>query len=169
VASPQTKSAVTIQAESEPKEEVSIKAPRAHARRAPGETYFALVHRFPLRTIESDAELERARTLLNELLDRVSLRRDQEDYLDVLGVLIEQYERSRHPLPSVSDLDMLRHFLDSRGVTCSEAARGAGIAVSTLSSILAGKRKLNRNHIESLAQYFRVKPAVFLTSATEVA
>ncbi len=102
-------------------------------------------------------------------MDCDSLGRDEGDYLDVLGSLIDQYERSRHPLPSVSDVDMLRHFLDSRGVTCTEAARGAGIAVSTLSSILADKRKMDRNHIESLARYFRVKPAVFFGSATEVA
>ena len=166
MASLRTKAVANITAGSEAKPDDQTKAPRARARRAPGEAYFALVHRFPLRTIESDGELERARTVLNELLDRDSLGRDQEDYLDVLGGLIDQYERSRHPLPSVSDLDMLRHFLDARGVTCTEAARGAGIAVSTLSSILAGKRKMNRTHIESLARYFRVKPAVFLGSTT---
>jgi HTH-type transcriptional regulator / antitoxin HigA len=138
------------------------KMTRPRARPAPGEAYFALVRRFPLRSIESDAELERARTVLNELLDRESLDRGEEDYLDTLGDLIEKYERTCHPLPPVSDLDMLRHFLDTRGVTCTEAARGAGIAVSTLSSILTGKRRMNRDHIEALARYFRVPPASFL-------
>jgi HTH-type transcriptional regulator/antitoxin HigA len=115
-----------------------------------------------LRSIQSDKELERARTLLNELLDASSLDPDQEDYLDVLGDLIDQYERTHHPLPPVSDLDMLRHFLDTRGLTRAEAARGAGIAVSTLSSILNGNRTMNRSHIEALARFFRVSPAVFL-------
>ncbi len=167
MASPRMKSAVNRPSESEVKPRDRTQAPCA--RRAPGEAYFALVHRFPLRTIESDGELERARAILNELLDRHSLGRDREDYLDVLGGLIDQYERNRHPLPPVSDLDMLKHFLDTRGVTCTEAARGAGIAVSTLSSILMGKRKMNRTHIESLARYFRVKPAVFLGSTTDPA
>jgi HTH-type transcriptional regulator/antitoxin HigA len=57
---------------------------------------------------------------------------------------------------------MLRYYLESRGFTCTEAARGAGIAVSTLSSILAGKRKMNRDHIEALARLFRVAPGSFL-------
>ena len=86
----------------------------------------------------------------------------------VLGSLIDHYERTRHPLPPVSDLDMLQHFLESRGVTLTQAARGAGIAVSTLSSILAGNRKMNRTHLESLARYFRVAPAVFLGPATKL-
>ena len=57
---------------------------------------------------------------------------------------------------------MLRHFLESRGLTSTEAAQVAGIAVSTLSSILAGKRKMNRRHIEALARFFRVAPGSFL-------
>jgi HTH-type transcriptional regulator/antitoxin HigA len=62
----------------------------------------------------------------------------------------------------VSDVDMLRHFLDSRDITCTETAHGTGIAISTLSSILAGKRRMNRGHIEALALFFRVAPGSFL-------
>jgi hypothetical protein len=47
--------------------------------------------------------------------------------------LIDKYEQAHHPLPPISEVDMLRHFLDTRRVTRSETARGAGIAVSTLS------------------------------------
>jgi HTH-type transcriptional regulator / antitoxin HigA len=137
------------------------------SRRGPGEAYFELVRRFPLRPIESDAELERARNILNELLDRDSLDRDRADYLDVLGDLIGKYEEAHHPLPPISEVEMLRHFLDTRGVTRSETARSTGIAVSSLSSILAGKRRMNRDHIEALAQFFKVSPAVFLRSRPE--
>ena len=144
-----------------------IKRRPASSRGAAGEAYFELVRQFPLRSIKTDQELERARTVLNELLDRDTLDRDADDYLDVLGDLIERYERARHPLPPVSDIDMLRHFLDSRGLTCTETARGTGIAVSTLSSILAGKRKMNRGHIETLASFFRVAPGCFLGPATQ--
>jgi HTH-type transcriptional regulator / antitoxin HigA len=134
----------------------------ARPRSAPGESYFELVRRFPLRAIETDQELERARTLLNELLDRDQLDLDVDDYLDILGDVIERYERVHHPLPSVSDVDMLRHFLESRGLSCTEVAQGAGIAISTVSSILAGKRKMSRHHIEALARFFRVAPGSFL-------
>ena len=140
---------------------------RVPTRGAAGETYFELVRRFPLRAIESEKELEQARALLNELLDRDKLDRDSDDYLDILGDLIERYERVHHALPAVSDVDMLRHFLDSRGLTCTEAGRATGIAVSTLSSILAGKRKMNRGHIETLAHFFRVAPGCFLGPAAE--
>jgi antitoxin component HigA of HigAB toxin-antitoxin module len=37
-----------------------------------------------------------------------------------------------------------------------------GLAVSTISEILAGKRKLALKHIAELARFFGVKQAVFL-------
>jgi HTH-type transcriptional regulator/antitoxin HigA len=167
MATPRTKDAATPKAKARNPTRHKVRQPRA--RPAPGEAYFALVRRFPLRPIESDAELEGARAVLNELLDRDSLSRDQEDYLDVLGDLLDKYERANHPLPPVSGLDMLRHFLDTRGVTHTQASRGAGIAASTLSSILTGKRRMNRDHIEALARYFRVPPGLFLEPLHEMA
>ena len=57
---------------------------------------------------------------------------------------------------------MLRHLIDAKSVTLSEVAAKTGIAVSTLSSVLRGKRELNRGHIEKLAPVFGVAPGVFL-------
>jgi HTH-type transcriptional regulator / antitoxin HigA len=161
MATPRTKAARKPEGGGEP---ASRAARPGRSRRAPGEPYFELVRRFPLRPIEPDTELERARAVLNELLDRDSLDRDRADYLEVLGHLIDRYEQAHHPLPPVSEVDMLRHFLDTRGASLSEAARGSGIAVSSLSAILSGKRRMNRDHIEALAGYFRVSPDVFLRS-----
>ncbi len=41
-------------------------------------------------------------------------------------------------------------------------AAGTGLAESTVSEILAGKRKLGMKHIQALARFFKVKAAVFL-------
>jgi HTH-type transcriptional regulator / antitoxin HigA len=40
-------------------------------------------------------------------------------------------------------------------------AKGPGIAESTISEVLAGRRKLNRAQIGKLAHYFRVGPETF--------
>ena len=40
-------------------------------------------------------------------------------------------------------------------------AEGAGIAESTISEVLAGKRRLNRARIGKLARHFRVEPGAF--------
>lgn len=65
-------------------------------------------------------------------------------------------------MPPVPDADMLRHLIESRDTTQKRLAEATGIAVSTVSEVLAGKRRLDRKHIEPLAAHFGVSPAVFL-------
>ena len=123
--------------------------------------YFDLVLRFPLRPIRSDKELDEAVRMVDSLLDRRNLISEEEDYLEVLGDLIEQYESEAHPMPPVSDAEMLRHLIEAKGVSQTQISDATGIADSTISEVLKGKRSLNRNHIGKLARYFNVSPDVF--------
>ena len=65
-------------------------------------------------------------------------------------------------MPPVSDAQMLRHLIEAKGVAQVQVARATGIAESTISAVLAGNRRLNRNHIEKLASYFHVGASAFL-------
>lgn len=123
--------------------------------------YFGLVRCFPLRPIRSDKELNAAVKLVDSLLDRKDLAREEEDYLEVLGDLIEQYESEAHPVAPVSDVEMLHHLIEAKGVSQTEVSKATGIADSTISEVLKGKRSLNRSHIGKLARYFGVSPDVF--------
>jgi HTH-type transcriptional regulator / antitoxin HigA len=99
--------------------------------------------------------------MVDLLLDRRDLASEEDDYLEVLGDLIEQYESEAHPMPPVSDAKMLRHLIEAKGVSQTQISRATGIADSTISEVLKGKRSLNRNHIGKLARYFKVSPDVF--------
>src|SRR5688572_27124346 len=98
--------------------------------------YLELVRRFPLRPLRSDAELDRAIAVINSLIDRDRLEPGEEDYLDVLGDLVEKYEDEHHPMPPLSDAEMLRYLIESRDVTQVQAAAGTGLAESTISEVL---------------------------------
>jgi HTH-type transcriptional regulator/antitoxin HigA len=133
------------------------------ARGAPGgDRYLELVWRFPLRPLRSDGDLDAAIAVIDALLDRDDLDPGEEDYLDVLGDLVKKYETEAHPMPPVSDAEMLRYLIETRETTQAAVSEATGIAESTISEVLAGKRGLNRRHIESLARHFRVSPAVFM-------
>jgi len=123
--------------------------------------YLQLIQRFPLRPIRSDAELNEAIRMIDSLLDRRDLAPEEEDYLDVLGDLVERYESEAHPMAPVSDAEMLRHLIEAKGVSQTAVAKATGIADSTISEAVSGKRALNRSHIGKLARYFAVSPDVF--------
>src|SRR5262249_33904297 len=120
---------------------------------------------FPLRPLRTDADLDAAVAVIDALIDRPTLTAPEQDYLDVLSDLVEAYESETIPMRPVGDAELLRFLIEQKGVTQVAAASGAGIAESTISEVLAGKRKLNRTQIAKLARYFHVEPGAFLADA----
>jgi HTH-type transcriptional regulator / antitoxin HigA len=127
-----------------------------------GAAYLALIRRFPLRPLRTDAELDAASQLIDELTIRDDLSSAEFDYLDVLGDLVEKYEDKHVEMPHVSDAAMLRSLMDEKGVRQADVVRGTGVSKTVLSLVLNGKRDLTREHIETLSKYFEVGPAAFL-------
>ena len=125
--------------------------------------YLDLVRQFPLRPLRTDADLDAAVAVIDALIDRPELVAPEQDYLDVLSDLVEACESEMIPMRPVGDAELLRFLIEQKNVTQAAAASGAGIAESTISEVLAGKRKLNRTQIAKLARYFHVKPATFVS------
>ena len=122
--------------------------------------YLELVQNFPLRPIRSDEELMQAIAVIDSLITR-ALDDGEQDYLDVLSDIVEKYENDEHPMPPVSDSEMLRHLIDARGITQAKLASDTGLPDSTISEILNGRRQLTRKQVNLMAKYFDVSPGVF--------
>ena len=130
----------------------------------PGPTneYLELINEFPLRHLRSERDLDRATEMADELAVRKSLSRAERDYLDVLVDIIERYEDEHHAIEPLPDGEILRFLIEQGGTTQMHVARETGIANSTISSVLQGKRELTRRQITNLAGFFHVDPGVFL-------
>lgn len=124
--------------------------------------YLELVSKFPLRPINTEEELDAATEVIHELIDQETRSKAEDDYLDVLTRIVEKYEEVHYPMEDVPANEMLAELMEEKQLTQAQVAKGAGIAVSTVSEILSGKRKLTRGQIEKLAKFFKVGPAVFI-------
>jgi HTH-type transcriptional regulator/antitoxin HigA len=143
------------------------KTTEVQSRGTTSDRYFALIRKLPLRPVRSERKLDQAIAMIDRLLARGRLARDEEDYLDVLSDLVEKYEDEHYPIEPVSGLDALRHLVESSGKTRAIVAAEAGLPESTLSEVLLGRRRLNTRHIGILARYFRIDPGVFLDVPAE--
>ena len=123
--------------------------------------YLELLAKFPLRPVRTEAELDAATAVIHELIDQETRSVAEDDYLDVLSRLVEEYEAEHYPVEAVPDAEMLAYLMELQGRTQTDVAKGAKIAASTVSEVLSGKRTLNRGQIGKLARYFRVGPGVF--------
>jgi HTH-type transcriptional regulator/antitoxin HigA len=126
--------------------------------------YLELVRQFPLRPLRNDSDLDAAVEAIDRLVDQSTLTTPEQDYLDVLSDLVEAYETETIRMRPVGDADLLRFLIEQKKVTQATVAAGSGIAESTISEVLAGKRKLNRPQIAKLSRYFRIEPGAFLSS-----
>ncbi len=123
--------------------------------------YLSLIRRFPLRPLASESDLDSAVAVIDSLIDKDVLSAPEQDYLDVLSGLVENYEIEAVPIKPVGDAELLRFLLSAKGVKQGQTASDTGIAESTISEVLAGKRKLNRSQIGKLSKYFHVEPGAF--------
>ena len=124
--------------------------------------YLDLIRAFPLRPIRTDAELRQAEKVLHALVDTESLSVLEQDYLLILGNLIEEYEEKAYLIEDLPPHEMLAGLIEAKEITQSAVAKATGIPVSTISELLAQKREFNVSHIEKLCAYFGVGPSAFI-------
>jgi HTH-type transcriptional regulator/antitoxin HigA len=73
---------------------------------------------------------------------------------------VASYEDEHHQIEPASDADMLAHLMDAKGITQIELSRGAAVPKSTISEILAGRKRFTRQLIRKFATYFHVHASV---------
>ncbi len=112
------------------------------------------------RLIHSDEELERYTEALFDLTAKPRPTRDEVTAIELLTLLIDQYESERYPVPDASPIEVLRFLIERNGLTQRDLSSELG-SEATVSLVLSGKRSLTRNHIAKLSRRFRVSPAAF--------
>ena len=124
------------------------------------DAYLELVQAFPLASIKSDEYLEAAQEVMDQLLAQSDLEDGGAMYLDALSDLVAAYEDDHHTIEPASDADMLRHLMEAKDITQAQISRETGIAKSTISEVLAGKKAFSRQMIRKLSDYFKVDASV---------
>jgi HTH-type transcriptional regulator/antitoxin HigA len=109
--------------------------------------------------IDSDAELARARTLVEQLWD-------SDDPADVARLeaqarLISAYEERQWPRRSPSAGELIRHLMDQHGFTRADMVPILGTP-SRVSEVLRGKKGLSMAMVQRLRARFRVPADLLL-------
>jgi HTH-type transcriptional regulator/antitoxin HigA len=124
------------------------------------DAYLELVQLLPLASIKSDEHLEAAQEVMDRLLAKGEFDDGEEMYLDALSDLVAAYEDEHHAIAPASDADMLRHLMEAKDISQAQLSRETGIAKSTISEVLAGKKAFSRQLIRKFADYFKVDVSV---------
>lgn len=123
-------------------------------------TYIDLLQAFPPRPIKSESELLATQKVIDALIDRAPLTLDEEDYLNVLGTLVYEYEETLEPIPDIYGVELLKVLMAERGLRQKDLVP-IFKTESIASAILNKQRQLTTRHIQELAEFFNVSPAAF--------
>ena len=112
--------------------------------------------------IQTEEEYQRLLAATRELVEQPEQELSEEEgrLLQLLSVLVEEYEDRVHPLPQTRPHKMLAYLLEERQMRPSDLS--SVLPKSRVSEILSGKRGISKSQAKRLAQVFRVPVEVFL-------
>ena len=125
------------------------------------EKYMQLLQDFPPRPITSEADFAATQAVINRLLDKPELTPEEEDYLDVLGALVSEYENQQEDLiPDIYGVELLKVLIAEQNLKQKDLV-SIFKTESIVSDVLNEKRQLTTRHIQELSEFFHFSPAVF--------
>lgn len=125
--------------------------------------YIELLKTFPPRPISSEEELLTTQEVIDSLIDRGELTPDEQDYLNVLGTLVYEYEQLHHePTPDLHGVELIKALLTELDLRQKDLV-SIFKTESIVSAVLNGQRQLTANHIRKLADFFTSLLLLFLS------
>ncbi len=122
--------------------------------------YAALLSETRPEVIRDEGQNQDYVRLLEKLTDKKPVTRAQEKLIELLAVLVEDFESKHSPVPEATPVAIIRHLMEAHGLRQKDLMDIFGTE-SITSEVLHGKRELTKEHIERLSARFGVSPAVF--------
>lgn len=122
--------------------------------------YLDLLRQFPPRFIRSEEDFDATQKVVDTLLDKPTLTNEEEEYLNVLGALIYEYEETLEPIPDIYGVELLKCLLEERNLQDKDLIP-IFETESIVSEILNGKRELTDKDIQKFAEFFKISPDMF--------
>lgn len=112
--------------------------------------------------IRTEREYQRLLRSVARMMEKPDAEISEEEgrLLEMLSILIEEYEDRAHPLPKFEPHKMLAYLVRERNLKASDL--WPILPKSRVSEILSGKRGISKAQAKSLAAFFRVPVELFL-------
>ena len=119
--------------------------------------YGQLLAKVQPHPIKDDREYDRVVAEVGRLMAQGEgkLSREETSLLEMLSILIEDYDRKHYPLAPAQPHKMLSFLLEQRGLEPHDLWPVLG-SKSRVSEILSGKRAISKAHAKKLAAFFHV-------------
>lgn len=122
--------------------------------------YGALLSETKPEVIHDEGQNDMFVARLEELTSKQVVTPAEEKLIELLTVLIENFEAQHYPVQASGPLDVIRHLMEENHLRQKDLVDVFGTE-SIVSDVLNGKRDLAKDHIRKLSERFGVSPALF--------
>lgn len=132
------------------------------------QNYSQLLLTFLPRTIKGEADYIAVQKEIDRLIDQDDLSPAEQDYLDLLGTLLWEYEARTEPKAhyELRGIDLVKGLMELHGLKQKDLLP-IFKTKSISSAILSGQRKLTAEHINRLAAFFHISHAWFFEPVSD--
>ena len=125
--------------------------------------YGELLAKVQPHPIKDEREYDRLVAEVGRLMEggEENLSAEETSLLEILSILIEEYDRKHYPLSPSQPHKMLAFLLEQRGLEPHDLWPVLG-SKSRVSEILSGKRAISKVQAKKLAEFFRVSADLFI-------
>ena len=115
------------------------------------------------KVIKSEADYNKAAVRMMEIFHALP-DTPESDELDLLIVLIKDYDEKHYQLPELDALEVIKYKMTEMGMKAKDLEPIIG-SKGHVSAILSGKREITLKMAQKLKNYFRIPAEVFLHRA----
>lgn len=130
----------------------------------PSDSYLKLIKQHPLVSIRSEAELDKAQAVVDQLLT-LDLDEGGVAYLEAMSDLILVYEQEHHAVAALPPHTLLGQMLEERSMSQADLVRATGLAKATVSDLVTGKRAFTVEQMHLVGKVFSLPGVVFMGGA----
>jgi len=125
--------------------------------------YGELLAKVQPHPIKDEREYDRLVAEVGRLVERgeENLSREETSLLEMLSILIEEYDRKHYPLSPPQPHKMVAFLLEQRGLEPHDLWPVLG-SKGRVSEILSGRRAISKAHAKKLAAFFHVPIDLFI-------
>ena len=123
--------------------------------------YSSLLLQYQPQVITSSESYNHAIDSIDQLMMREELTPEENILLDLLAMIVEDYEARLVQLEPSPPLDILLHLMEARGNKQADLVGVIG-SKGVVSEIVNGKRAISKTQAKKLGDFFNVSPALFI-------
>jgi HTH-type transcriptional regulator / antitoxin HigA len=125
--------------------------------------YLELLINYPPRPIQTKEQCREVQAQIDRILDSENINLEQQEYLNLLGTLVREYEDKYILIPDLSGIELLKVLMDELDIEAKSLISIFGTE-SILTDVLNGDCPLTIEHIECLSSRFNISPSIFLSN-----